>query len=116
MRVLGNSEPTQVIVEPYLCGIGMAEVRLRENAKQVTIMDTTMGQSVQMWQYDEYVIIVSDYPGLQAEIAQNLPDWLATGKALETNRQSSVVQSQNDHIAEYETALSKIETALGVAT
>ena len=79
-------------------------------------MDTTMGQSVQMWQYDEYVIIVSDYPGLQAEIAQNLPDWLATGKALETNRQSSVVQSQNDHIAEYETALSKIETTLGVAT
>ncbi len=116
MRVLGNSEPTQVIVEPYLCGIGMAEVRLRENAKQVTIMDTTMGQSVQMWQYDEYVIIVSDYPGLQAEIAQNLPDWLATGKALETNTQSSVVQSQNDHIAEYEKALSDIETAAAPTT
>ena len=81
MKVKGNNIPEAVHIERYLPKAGYVEVRLTENAVQL---------EENLWQYDEYVLQVQGVT--KEQIEENLSDWLATGRVLETNRNASLVQ------------------------
>lgn len=115
MRVIGNNRPASVTVEKYL-STDLAEVRLRENVVQVTVAEPETGVKTNMYQYDEYALKVPYKEGLQGEIESNLQEWLSTGKSVETVPNASVLADLQSQNAEYEAALSEIESALGVNT
>lgn len=73
MRTQGNSIPT--FVEIYLRGKN-AEVRLRENPRKI---------DYNMYEYDEYTLMVPASPGLEQEISANLSEWLKTARSMEYN-------------------------------
>ena len=95
MRVKGNQSPQSVTVEAYGLMPGYAEVRLRENIKQL---------SDNMFEHDEYVLHVKENDGLQTEIENNLADWLTTGRMLEVNYAASIVQDMKEALAILEVA------------
>lgn len=92
MRVRGNITPAVLTVEPYNPVPGQVEVRLRENIKEVSVVDSMTEQAVTMYEYDEYVFLLKDREGLQEDIEANLSDWLITGRTLEVNEGASLVQ------------------------
>lgn len=114
MRVKGNISPVTLSVETYQPLEGYVDVRLRENIKEVTGTDPWTGNPVTMFEYDEYTFVMPSREGLREDIESNLNDWLVTGRTLEVNENASIVQDMKTENAEYETALSEIETALGV--
>ena len=96
MRVQGNNAPDSVTVEAYLPRKGYAEVRVRENVKQITETDPTTGLEYCLYEYDEYVFHIPEREGLKEEIESNLSDWLATGRVLEVNEGASLVADMKD--------------------
>lgn len=92
MRVRGNISPVTLSVESYLPLEGYAEVRLRENIKEVTETDPQTETPLTMFEYDEYTFLLKDREGLQEDIENNLSDWLITGRTLEVNESASIVQ------------------------
>ena len=90
MRVQGNASPAAVTVESYWPMPGYAEIRLHENIKDIT--PTGVENPTPLFEYDEYVIHVKEKDGLQEEIESNLNDWLITGRTLEVNESSSILQ------------------------
>ena len=90
MRVQGNIDPEAIKVEAYLPVPGMVEVRLRENVAQLS--DT-------MYEYDEYVTLMKDRPGLKEDIANNLSDWLITLRTLEVNENASILRDMREALA-----------------
>lgn len=90
MRVQGNGFPATVTVESYWPMPGYAEIRLHENVKDIT--PTDVEDPTPLFEYDEYVIHVKEKDGLQEEIESNLNDWLITGRTLEVNESSSILQ------------------------
>lgn len=92
MRVRGNMTPAVVAVEPYRPMPDQVEVRLRENIKEISVVDSMTEQTVTMYEYDEYVFLLKDREGLQEDIEANLSDWLTTGRTLEINEGASLVQ------------------------
>lgn len=90
MRVIGDISPNVVSVEAYLPLDGYAEVRLRENIKEVTKIKNE--ESVIRFEYDEYTLIVKNKDGLQSEIENNLNDWILTGRTLEINENASIIK------------------------
>lgn len=115
MRVRGDAYPENICVETYLPIPGMAEIRLRENVKEVSVTDGVTEQAATMYEYDEYVFLLKDREGLQEDIEANMADWLVTGRTLEVNENASMVADQRRDINAYEQALSEIEAALGVS-
>lgn len=105
MRVQGNVYPETVTVETYLPEPGMSEARLRENVMQLT---------ENLYEYDEYITHLKSHPGLKEDIESNLQDWMITLRALEVNKNASIVADQRRDINAYEAALSEIEAELGV--
>lgn len=97
MRVQGNASPAAVTVESYWPMPGYAEIRLHENIKGIT--PTDVESPAPLFEYDEYVIHVKEKDGLQAEIENNLAEWLATGRMLEVNENASIVQDMKTEIA-----------------
>ena len=81
MRVRGSVNPPQVSVEDSPQMAGYSEIRLRENAKEVTV--TTEQESHTEWEYDEYVLCEKTRENLKAEIEANLSEWLITGRCME---------------------------------
>lgn len=114
MRVKGNVAPVTLLIEPYMPLDGYAEVRLRENIKEVTSTDPLTAASSTIFEYDEYVFILKNRDGLQGDIENHLDEWMATGRTVEVNESASIVADQRCNINAYEQALSEIETALGV--
>lgn len=106
MRVQGNINPDPVSVVDYRPKPGMAEVRLRENVVQV---------GGNLYEYDEYTTYLTSRAGLEQDIMDNLPDWLATLRTMEINQNASIVADHRRDINAYEQALSDIEAALGVS-
>lgn len=115
MRVKGNISPNVLNIEPYIHNAGHVEVRIRENVTPTVKKDEMTGQEISMFEYDEYTFVMPDRDGLREEIAENMDDWLATGRTLEVNPNASVVADQRRDINAYEQALSEIEAALGVS-
>lgn len=97
MRVQGNGFPAAVTVESYRPMPGYAEVRVRENAKDITPTDDE--NAAPLYEYDEYVFHVKQRDGLQQEIENNLADWIQTGRVLEVNDRASTVQDMRVEIA-----------------
>ena len=126
MRVRGNVAPAPLTVELYPARAGYVEVRLRENIKTVVETDTQTQAEITMYEYDEYTFHVPNRDGLRNDIESNLADWIATGRTVEVNESASIVQEMQSELkqveslsaqnAEYEAALSEIETTLGVNT
>lgn len=81
MKVKGNNFPEAVHIERNLPKAGYVEVRLTENAVQL---------EENLFEYDEYVLQVKGVT--KEQIEENLSDWLATGRVLETNHNASLVQ------------------------
>ena len=90
MKIQGNVYPETVTVEAYLSVPDMVEVRLRENVKRL---------SETMYEYDEYVTLMKDRPGLKEEIAANLSDWLVTLRTLEINENASILRDMREALA-----------------
>lgn len=122
MRVMGNVYPESVTVETYLPTTGMVEIRLRENVKEVSVIDEMTGITTIMYEYDEYARVVPDSPGLKEDIAANLSDWLITLRSLEVDGNASILRAsrdENDELlsnlaamvdAVYESDLERIES------
>lgn len=83
MKVKGNAIPKAIHIEAFLPKPGYVEVRLTENVEQI---------DENLYQYDEYVLQVKEQFDLRGQIEENLADWLATGRVLETNQNASLVQ------------------------
>ena len=96
MRVMGNIYPQSISVEVYLTISGMAEIRLRENVKEVSVTDEITGTTTVMYEYDEYAKVVPDSPGLKEDIAANLSDWLITLRSLEVDGNASTLRASMD--------------------
>lgn len=96
MRVMGNVYPESVTVETYLPTTGMVEIRLRENVKEVSVIDEMTGATTIMYEYDEYARVVPDSPGLKEDIAANLSDWLITLRSLEVDGNASILRASRD--------------------
>lgn len=91
MRVKGNLEPQSVTVESCFGEVNMANVRLRTNIQQVTKIDPQTEQEITLYEYDEFILKVKNYDGLQHDIEENFNDWVATGRVLEINESASAV-------------------------
>lgn len=83
MRVQANNPPITMTLESYLPMSGYVELRLRENVTKV---------SSEIYEYDEYTILLKDREGLAEEIEANINDWLITGRTLEVNENASIIQ------------------------
>lgn len=92
MRVKGNILPNVLNIEEYRPLPGYAEVRLRENFKEVTVTDEMTEAAVTMIEYDEYTFILKNRDTLREDIEANMEDWLITGRTLEVNEGASIVQ------------------------
>ena len=114
MKVQGNAYPETITVEPRIDMTGIVEIRIRENINDVSYIDQESGQNITMYEYDEYTTLSTDRPGLKNEISENIKDWLATLHVMEVNQNASIVRNMQNDITAYETALTEIETALGV--
>lgn len=91
MKVIGNISPEMLTVESYAQKPGYAEVRLRENVNKIRVTDSMTDEAVTMYEYDEYVFAVKDQENLRKDIESNMREWLATGRAMETDEQSSAL-------------------------
>ena len=96
MRVMGNICPQSITVEEYIPISGMAEIRLRENVKEVSVTDETTGTTTIMYEYDEYAKVVPDSPGLKEDIAANISNWLVTLRSLEVDGNASILRASRD--------------------
>lgn len=111
MRVRGNIYPQSVTVETYMPTPGMVEIRLRENVKEVSVIDEMTGATTIMYEYDEYTIVVPDSPGLKEDIAANLSDWIITLRSLEVDGNASTLRASRD---ENDELLSNLATMIDV--
>lgn len=92
MRVRGNRSPSVLTIEAYHPLPGYVEVRLRENINEISETDEITGETVTLFEYDEYLFLLNDKEGLREEIEKNMADWLATGRVIEVNFGASIVQ------------------------
>ena len=94
MRVRGNVSPAELVLESYRPMPGYVELRLRENVKEVSVVDEMTETT--MYEYDEYTFLLKEKEGLQEEIEANMSDWLITGRTLEINEGASIVQDMKE--------------------
>lgn len=116
MRVKGNVSPVTLSMESYLPLEGYVEIRLRENIREIAETDTQTNTTTTMFEYDEYTFHLKAREGLRADIESRFNDWLITGRTLEVDERASALCAAKQTNAEYESALSEIESALGVTS
>ena len=119
MRVRGSVNPPQVSVEDAPQKAGYSEIRLRENAKEITVTDEQSSHTE--WEYDEYVLCEKTRANLKAEIEANLNEWLITGRCKEVDVGASDWVDAQDEItdlydtladaaqSEYDTLMNELE-------
>lgn len=109
MRVRGDIAPDALTIETYMPKDGYVEVRLRENIRAITEIDEQTKSTITVFEYDEYVFHIKNKEGLKEEIEKNRADWLATGKNLEVDMQSTIVQDmQTEAIEELAAVIDEI--------
>ena len=94
MRVTGSIQPEQLRLEPDPQKEGFYLIRLTENVKA---RNDAEGAG---YEYDEYVMSVKYYDGIQHDIQENIEEWLATGRSLECSENASTVCDMRETIAE----------------
>ena len=88
MRVRGNVSPNSLTIEPFAPMPGYVEVRLRENIKDITMVDEMTEREV--------TFHLAGKEGLREEIEGNMSNWLITGRTLEINEGASIVQDMKE--------------------
>lgn len=96
MRVRGNVSPKLLDIESYRPMPGYVEARIRENVKEVTVVDSMTESEIVMYEYDEYTFLLKEKDGLREEIEANMSDWLITGRTLEINESASIIQDMKE--------------------
>lgn len=103
MRVTGNAIPDAVSVWAYPGAAGYAEVRLRENVKEKNYADQDTGRDTTVYEYDEYLLYIPYYSGLEADIKEHLAIWLETARGTEIRPNASAIvaaQEQADSLVD----------------
>ena len=102
MRVKGDISPNVFSIEPYCGDEGKVEVRLRENIKSYEEKNEITGETIQGFEYDEYLFVLDNRENLSETIQNNLEDWLATGRTLEIDPRATLyVTAKTTAIDEY---------------
>lgn len=102
MRVNGNISPDVLSIEDYEPIPGKKEVKLRENINEVEKTDEMTGETITLYEYDEYTFILDNEKNLRRKIERNFEDWLTTGRTLEVAPNATLyVTAQIDAIDAY---------------
>lgn len=102
MRVNGNISPDVLSIENYEPIPGKVEVRLRENINEVEKTDEMTGETITLYEYDEYSFILDNEKNLRKKIQNHIEDWLTTGRTLEVAPNATLyVSAKSDAIDEY---------------
>ena len=102
MRVNGNISPDVLSIENYEPIPGKVEVRLRENINEVDKTDEMTGETITLYEYDEYSFILDNEKNLRKKIQNHIEDWLTTGRTLEVAPNATLyVSAKSDAIDEY---------------
>jgi hypothetical protein len=102
MRVNGNISPDVLSIEDYEPIPGKVEVRLRENINEVEKTDEMTGETITLYEYDEYSFILDNEKNLRKKIQNHIEDWLTTGRTLEVAPNATLyVSAKSDAIDEY---------------
>lgn len=90
MRVRGSNSPNAFSIEVYGGDPSKVEVRLRENIKAYEEKLEGMNETIQGYEYDEYLFILDKTENLSEIIQNNLEDWLTTGRTLEIDSRATL--------------------------
>jgi len=102
MRVNGNISPDVLSIENYEPIPGKVEVKLRENINEVEKTDEMTGETITLYEYDEYSFILDNEKNLKKKIQNHIEDWLTTGRTLEVAPNATLYMSaKSDAIDEY---------------
>ena len=102
MRVNGNISPDVLSIENYEPIPGKVEVKLRENINEVEKTDEMTGETITLYEYDEYSFILDNEKNLKKKIQNHIEDWLTTGRTLEVAPNATLyVSAKSDAIDEY---------------
>ena len=102
MRVNGNISPDVLSIENYEPIPGKVEVKLRENINEVDKTDEMTGETITLYEYDEYSFILDNEKNLKKKIQNHIEDWLTTGRTLEVAPNATLyVSAKSDAIDEY---------------
>ena len=91
MKANGSISPPALSFEHRFDG--MAEMRFREN-----ITDSKDEKGNTIYNYDEYLLIVTDRDGLEKIVQDNMEVWLAYAKQQETDNQAQAVRDKRDKL------------------
>ena len=109
MRVRGNQQPAGAYsIYPQPDKAGFVCVRFFENANKIKV-SIDDGDPIELWEYDEYALIVPDAPDLAADIEANYDKWLLTAKS-----HSPEVVAAAVHAAEVADLRQAVEILTGV--
>ncbi len=102
MRVNGNISPDVLSIENYEPIPGKVEVKLRENINEVEKTDEMTGETITLYEYDEYSFVLDNEKNLRKKIQNHIEDWLTTGRTLEVAPNATLyVSAKSDAIDEY---------------
>ena len=91
MKVNGSISPPALSFEHRFDG--MAEMRFREN-----IISKKDDKGDTIYNYDEYLLIVTDRAGLEKIVQENMGVWLAYAKAQEAEQLAANARTQRDKL------------------
>ena len=91
MKANGSISPSPLLFEHRFDG--MAEMRFREN-----IISKKDDKGDTIYNYDEYLLIVTDRDGLEKIVQDNMEVWLAYAKQQETDNQAQAVRDKRDKL------------------
>lgn len=90
MRVRGSNSPSTFSIETYGGDPNKVEVRLRENIKPYEEKIEGISETIQGYEYDEYLFVLDKTENLSETIQNNLEDWLTTGRTLEIDPRATL--------------------------
>lgn len=102
MRVRGSNSPSAFSIEAYGGDPSKVEVRLRENIKAYEEKVEGTNETIQGYEYDEYLFILDKTENLSEIIQNNFEGWLTTGRTLEIDPRATLyVTAKATAIDEY---------------
>ena len=99
MRVISDIEPNKIHIEDYVKQAGYVEVRIRDNIKEVQVIDYDNEIESFKYEYDEYIFIVENQDNLEKSIEDNFSDWILTGMSNENILQSGFVDDMKKSLS-----------------
>lgn len=102
MRVRGNISPSTIETTESPLNSNLVELRVRENINKFTEEDSQTGETIEGYEYDEYVFTIPNDETVIESIENNLEDWLTTGRTSEVAPQATLyVTAKSDAIDAY---------------